>query len=531
MSLLITILKAPKSVVMAELSKTFNSQGGTIGRGNDNFWVLDDPERFLSTHHCLISYENGQYYLTDKSTNGTFYNGSPDPMGKGTKLPISDQDTFIVGDYDFSFKVLDSSVQPGIDEEFPSSPFANDNLDSSSDFGSSPFASGHISSSDSLIGNNSVETDPLAALDKAQGGHDALAPEINKDPGADPFSGFAQAGQVDPLNQQISWPDAIPDPDLSSQDPPDQSFSGAGAIPDDWDDDLLSEPKPADGIASAPGAVKPSIPLTQPPVVPRPVSSASQHPEHGVSASIDGPSFIEQKELELEQANAKIQVELEVLKQQIVSQQRGSQSEVTVDTTLVDALGFKGKNLVDAEITQINQLAGEVLREMVKGLMQVLGSRSTIKNEFRMNVTTIQPVENNPLKFSANIDDALENMFLKQGNAYKKPIEAVKEGFEGVAEHQIAILAGIREAFKAVIQRFDPVLLEERFSKQSKGGLKLGSQKARNWDSYLDYYNELVGDIDKSFQYLYGDGFVRAYEDQLQKLAISRKSSKFTGEK
>lgn len=141
-----------------------------------------------------------------------------------------------------------------------------------------------------------------------------------------------------------------------------------------------------------------------------------------------------------------------------------------------------------------------------------------------MNVTTIQPVENNPLKFSANIDDALENMFIKQGNAYKKPVEAVREGFDGIAEHQVAILAGIRAAFKGVIERFDPIILEERFSKQNKGGLIPGSQKAKNWELYQEYYNELAGDIDNSFQYLFGDEFVSAYEDQLQKLAIARKS-------
>ena len=143
-----------------------------------------------------------------------------------------------------------------------------------------------------------------------------------------------------------------------------------------------------------------------------------------------------------------------------------------------------------------------------------------------MNVTTIQPVENNPLKFSANVDDALENMFIKPGNAYKKPVEAVQEGFNGIAEHQVAILAGLRAAFKGVIERFDPALLEARFAKQNKGGLIPGSQKAKNWELYLEYYNDMAGDIDNSFQYLFGDEFVQAYEDQLQKLAIARKTNK-----
>ena len=36
-----------------------------------------------------------------------------------------------------------------------------------------------------------------------------------------------------------------------------------------------------------------------------------------------------------------------------------------------------------------------------------------------MNMTTIQSVENNPLKFSPNIDDVLEKMFILHNKAYK----------------------------------------------------------------------------------------------------------------
>ena len=135
-------------------------------------------------------------------------------------------------------------------------------------------------------------------------------------------------------------------------------------------------------------------------------------------------------------------------------------------------------------------------------------------------------MENNPLKFSANVDDALENMFVKQGNAYKKPVEAVQEGFESIAEHQVAILAGIKMAFKGVIERFDPVLLEERFAHQNKGSFMPMNQKAKNWEYFTEYYNELAGDLDNSFQYLFGDDFVKAYEDQLQKMTISKKAQK-----
>ena len=100
MPLQITMLKAPASVAVADAPRSFGEQGGTLGRGEENTWVLDDPDLYLSNLHCQFSFENGQYYLTDHSTNGTFYGGSPDPLGKGTKVPVSDNDRMVIGDYD-----------------------------------------------------------------------------------------------------------------------------------------------------------------------------------------------------------------------------------------------------------------------------------------------------------------------------------------------------------------------------------------------------------------------------------------------
>lgn len=577
MPLIVTITHSPDSVNLTESSKTFDEQGGTLGRGNNNNWILDDPERFLSSSHCQFSSENGQFYITDTSTNGTFFNGSVNPMGKGTKLPLSEGDSFVLGDYAFSVSISAgqaSSFGGSADPFANSAPAAgNNSMDdifsspaSDNGFGQSdanPFGGGHVSSADSLFGSNAEETDPLAALDKAQGGSlgggnlggDSFGgtndPFSNNSGGndlfggsadpfsapvsSDPFGGPTHSDQSDPLNEQISWPDAAP-----------EAPATGGGIPDNWDaEDLMSSApaqiqQPTQPVAPQ---VQPSTPLTEPPVVPKPAQRQAAPKQAPVQAPVSAPAVAQHNitgkfdtpanEVLLAQhkAQQKLESELEILKQQMQDHKKGVPSKVTVDTTLIEAMGFHQMNMGDEEIQKVNQVVGEVVREMVSGLMQVLGSRSSIKNEFRMNVTTIQPVENNPLKFSANIDDALENMFIKQGNAYKKPVEAVKESFDSIAEHQVAILAGIRAAFKGVIERFDPILLEQRFSKQKKVGLMPGSQKAKNWEAYLEYYNELAGDIDNSFQYLFGDEFVSAYEEQLQKLTIARKSQNKNKEK
>ncbi len=553
MPLIVTITNAPDSVNLTESTKTFDEQGGSLGRGKDNVWVLDDPERFLSSCHCQFSCESGQFYITDVSTNGTFLNGSVNPMGKGTKLPLNDGDGFELGDYSFSVNISAGTQQAfGVSAD----PFGNANAEpntamddifsapaSDSGFGQSdanPFGGGHVSTADSIFSTNAEETDPLAALDKAQGGSlDAGTDDFQGGfdnisgspdpfqpaPSSDPFAGSSHSDQSSALNQQVSWPDAAP-----------EHLSMDNGIPDDWDDDdLMSSTPPASPPAQTVAPqVKPSLPLTEPPVVPSPPQrqpapaapapqpAAEPPAQHQLTGKFDTPA--NEVLLAQHKAQQKLQSEFEMLKQQMKAQKNGEPSKVTVDTSLIKAMGLQQLNMDDDEVTKVNQVVGEVVREMVGGLMQVLGSRSSIKNEFRMNVTTIQPIENNPLKFSANIDDALENMFIKQGNAYKKPVEAVKESFDSIAEHQVAILAGIRAAFKGVIERFDPALLEQRFAKQKKAGIIPASQKAKNWDAYLEYYNELAGDIDNSFQYLFGDEFVQAYEEQLQKLTIARKS-------
>ena len=510
MSIVISIVKLPEGTVDTKSTHTFANHGGTIGRGSDNEWVVEDSECFISTQHSQISFENGQYYITDLSTNGTFSNGSPDPIGKGNTVQLNDGDKFSLGDYEFLASVWQQeeqqqaspSGQGPFSDSIPSpvqeikqdiSPSVeNDYFSSAASSSIDSFASplsGHVSNSDSLISPDPIETDPLAALDNAR-----QIPESNPFESNNLFAA-SQVDQADPMQQAVSWPSATIE---------------AGAIPENWD---LNSEQPAMNKANF---------MTN-------------------DVGFDEKPSVDKKST-LEKANEKILAEIEILKKQ--AQKQALQEQIDKNTkaapispakqsvkrattnneqSLIEALGLETNNLSDEKVIEINQIVGELVRETITGMMQVLTSRSTIKNEFRMNVTTIQPVENNPLKFSANVDDAIENMFVKDGNAYKKPVEAIREGFEGIAEHQIAILAGIRTAFKGVLTRFDPIILEQRFEQFNKPGIIPGMSKAKNWDSYKNYYQELVDDLDNSFQHLFGYEFVQAYEEQLQKLAVARK--------
>jgi type VI secretion system protein len=80
-------------------SRVFGVNGGTIGRAPDNDWVLPDPSRVVSGHHCEIEYRGGSYWIKDTSTNGVFVNDSDDPVSETGPVILRDGDRLSIGDY------------------------------------------------------------------------------------------------------------------------------------------------------------------------------------------------------------------------------------------------------------------------------------------------------------------------------------------------------------------------------------------------------------------------------------------------
>ena len=174
------------------------------------------------------------------------------------------------------------------------------------------------------------------------------------------------------------------------------------------------------------------------------------------------------------------------------------------------------------DVTTTPELArsfGQILRIVVSGVMDVLQARQRIKEEFRMRTTTFKPKENNPLKFSANVDDALHNLLVKRNPAFFEPVKAFEDAFDDVRNHQMAMLAGVRAAFEAMLAEFDPDRLQEEFDRQPrKGALISMPAKLRYWEMYREKVHGIVKDADTSFRELFGDEFARAYEEQLERL-------------
>ena len=182
---------------------------------------------------------------------------------------------------------------------------------------------------------------------------------------------------------------------------------------------------------------------------------------------------------------------------------------------LIAAAGIEGLD----PSSEAAQVLGAMLRAAVGGLMEVLRARERMKDELRVRGTTFKVANNNPLKFSANVDDAFHNLLVKHNPAYLDPETALEDAFRDVRDHQAAFLSAMRLAFESMLSQLDPNRLQEDFDRQIKKGSILGvPAKLRYWDLYRDKYTDLAKDAQGAFRTLFGDAFAKAYEEQLDRL-------------
>jgi len=79
------------------------NRGLDVGRDQHLDWTLPDPSRHVSGKHCEIRFRDGDYWLHDVSTNGTFVNGAPFRLNAPHLL--HDGDRLSVGPYIIAVEV------------------------------------------------------------------------------------------------------------------------------------------------------------------------------------------------------------------------------------------------------------------------------------------------------------------------------------------------------------------------------------------------------------------------------------------
>ena len=477
----------------------FGEDGGSIGRAPANSWVLSHNK--VSGQHAQVTFRGGVFYIQDTSRNGVSVNSPDNRLIRNRPYALKPGDRIFIEPYEIDVWVETESARSTRSPH--SDPFGDDD----------PFAS----HADPLLPEQNLGSIPASPV------NDEVDPLKFFDPVGTraPRKAEPVVPNVDELlGQHYQPPAVVPTPSLTPP-PPAPAFDPV-AIPAGYDP--LSPDEPAAPVPPPPP--RPPAAPSQPVIRPRPGDSAIRHrvkeptieestvrqpaapptPPAPTPAKMNPPPPIAAPS-----APAPSALEPRA--------RAGGQS-----ADLAELLS--GAGVSDAVVTpELSRNLGEIIRIVVAGLMDILQSRQRIKEEFGIQHTMFRPVDNNPLKFSANVEDALHNLLVKRNAAYLGPVDAFADAFDDLRDHQLAMLAGLRVAFDAMLAEFNADRLQEEFDAQmSKHALPLIPAKMRYWELYREKSQELGKDADATFDRLFGEEFKRAYEEQFRKLKTARRS-------
>jgi type VI secretion system protein ImpI len=150
---------------------------------------------------------------------------------------------------------------------------------------------------------------------------------------------------------------------------------------------------------------------------------------------------------------------------------------------------FSGK---DAEL--LADQFGEVMRITVNGLMQLLQARNEAKRLARStSQTTIQATENNPLKFSPTVEDAIRILFGPKTRSYLDARNAFAQGFDDLKSHQLKTYMAMQHAVTKLVANIDPAVITRELEAHDSIIDKMRSRKSRLWDAFLVRWKASLG--------------------------------------
>ncbi len=485
----------------------------TIGRSASNDFELPDVERIISHLHATIHFENDTYTITDNSTNGVFINQSSEAIGQDNKIILHNNDEIILGKYTCivtittenkpnSRSLLDDAQwqPPGhtiTDNEKP-------HLISDSANAQAPVTPPITSSSTDSIAppvlQQPIEQDYFKPPDAILEDWDAL-------------TGFVKKTEHDAVK-------LISDPSLNKDFSPSDAAS------------LITKPEliPAEPIINAPEAINPIInnPVTSEPDITTPeVTIETPQLISDIPAKLSVPKNININAIKKDTSSAIVE---DVKKPLHDNSQPSINTSTLNNQQVVDAFlsgaGLTQLQLEPDEMLEVMHTAGQVLNEITQGFRQIMLSRNSLKNEFRLGMTILQPTENNPIKFSIDVEETLTKLLLPPQKGYMPPINAIHEATDDLQAHQMALLSGLRAALGSLINLFDPVAFENDLKNSSTVEKMLPSiKKARYWEQFKICYKEAAADAENDFMHFLGKEFTIAYEQQIQIIKTNRREN------
>jgi FHA domain-containing protein len=534
----------------------FDELGGSIGRADTNQLVLPDPERLISRVAAQVVYRNGAFAIVDRGSNPIRHNGHA--LASGREVALAPGDVVRIGGYELRASAGAAATNPAA----ASDPFAG----LLGPAASTPARGAAMVDPLANVGIASRPAMPAAATPQAQGGipadWDPFAPQST----ANDQRGAPASARRDTLGLDVgsAAPAAlVPGLNLPSAAPSslDQLFglgpsSGGDPLSNSMLDAPMAQPNmaadadPLRSLGTAPQAtaasradhvpdlqrafippttIKPPGPVSAPP----PAARIATSWDTGASAAAPlatAPAATAPVAARPTAATAPAMVDMPPALAAAPAARPVALARPEDSGALLEAFR-RGLSVPTVELPaltpELMELIGQVLHEAVRGTVDLLRARSTVKHELRAQVTTIVAKSNNPLKFSPNAEVALQHLLAPPARGFIAAAPAMRDAYDDLRAHQFAFVAGMQAVVEAALQRFDPAALEGRLGDRSLlHSLVPASRNARLWELFVEHYARIRNDAADDFNTLFGQAFLKAYNEHVDSLQAQHSASR-----
>lgn len=524
-SLILTIESHTPEELETQATFEVTARSVRIGRRAENDWVLPDPTRHISGQHFDIVCEGGQYVLQDKSTNGTFINGSSDRVSGPHR--IANGDRIRVGPY-----LIHARLRPAVVKEEPDQarPFGPTNIAPASPGGGGRGVQTPPSVS-SMAGGTGVQIRTPGTGSVAASG--AQTPDFKRFE-----AGSQNAARVSaPPNRALSAPpvpvaeDILSDPiddilaAFEPSDPPEPEQSEMEPPPEAA---IESEPEAEPGPAFQPIPETPSI------LIPDddfalgeldPFSDAQTPPEKptlAVSLSLEtqaprglGEAFSEPTpapkpmgDLPSEPFSSD-----EPLHPAAVAETAPAQDPFLEG--FLKGAGLSEDAMLLIPLRELGEMLGKCVRLGTHEMMQMLQDRSAVKLFVAQEDRTMRVAAgNNPMKFMTDPDQAFETMFVTPRDGYLSGEDAFENALNDIRRHQMAMMAAVQPAMADMLAGLDPDQIEA----DAGGGGILNNASRKCWEEYAKRWNERAAEGENGMVDAFVKAFARRYSEAINGL-------------
>jgi type VI secretion system protein ImpI len=419
------------------------SRGLDIGRDQHLDWCLPDPTRAISGRHCEVRFRDGAYWLRDVSTNGTYVNGGAHRVQSPYCLQHGDR--LEIGHY-----VIAVAIDEAARAEPEGAPAPERAPDPESLWSASGDVAPPILRRDLLppsrhrpVHDGFIDWAADIPTPTAPAAPEA-PPPVASLPSADDFAWAPY--QAPPVAPEMP-PAPIPTPrrPLTADLPPGDAWSDTPAMP------------------AAP--IAPPPPLEPPPAAAPFAASPPPAMAPAGMPAISPAEFVQR---------------------------------------FAKGAGLSTNDLGWQDPGAFAEQLGGLMRLVAVELKQLLAARAESKRIARSaNQTMIQAQDNNPLKFSPTVDDALQLIFGRPKSGYLSAQKAFDESFKDLKAHQIKTYSAMQHALRMLVEDLDPQAIAESMAQERGLDSLLGSRKAKMWDAYVARWDAKTAP--------YEDGLVDAF--------------------